>query len=205
MLIFIDDSGDPGFRIEKGSSPVFVITLVIFDDNLIAEETALALKKLRRELKFSDTTEFKFHKSRKVVKKRFLETCAKFNFRIRAIVVKKENVRSNHLRTDKDSFFNYIVMQVLKNSSGRIRRAKLRFDKRGERRIRDELRVYLSRELDNKRKDIFTELKFVDSKENILIQLADMIAGCIASYHKNKDKDLYGIIKRRVEDVWEFK
>src|SRR3989338_11508975 len=110
MLIFIDDSGDPGFKVEKGSSSVFVIALVIFDDPLIAEEVALDLKKLRRELKFPDTTEFKFHKSRKMVKKKFLQTCAKHKFRIRAIVVKKEDIHSNFLRGDTDSFFNYVVM-----------------------------------------------------------------------------------------------
>lgn len=205
MLIFIDDSGDPGFKIQKGSSSVFVIVLVIFDDTLIAEETALSLKKLRRVLKFPDTVEFKFHKSRKEIKRKFLETCAKYNFRIRAIVVKKANIYSNYLRTNKDSFFNYVVMQVLKNSGKKITRAKLRFDRRGEKRIRDELRAYLSRELDNKTNHVFTELKFTDSKQNILIQLADMMAGCIASYHKGKDRDLYKIMQKRLEDVWVFK
>jgi hypothetical protein len=96
-------------------------------------------------------------------------------------------------------------MQVLRNSGKSIRRAKLKFDKRGEKRIRDELRAYLSRELDNKRNNVFSDLKFVDSKQNILIQLADMVAGCIASYHKGKDKELYKIIQKRLEDVWEFK
>ncbi len=65
MLVFIDDSGDPGLGAQ--SSPVFVIALVIFDDNLVAEETALAIKKLRRELNFPDDVEFKFHKSRLVI------------------------------------------------------------------------------------------------------------------------------------------
>ena len=88
MLIFVDDSGDPGFRIEKGSSAVFVIAMVIFNDNLVAEETALALKKLRRELKFPDTMEFKFHKSRIRIKRKFLQTCSKYSFQVRAIVVK---------------------------------------------------------------------------------------------------------------------
>ncbi len=97
MLVFIDDSGDPGFKIEKGSSKVFVIALVIFDDNLVAEETAVALKKLRRDLKFPDTVEFKFHKSRKNVKEKFLQTCSKFTFRIRAVVVKKDVIHSNYL------------------------------------------------------------------------------------------------------------
>lgn len=205
MLIFIDDSGDPGFKVQKGSSSVFVIAMVIFDDSLIAEETALALKKLRRELKFPDTMEFKFHKSRKEIKRKFLQASAKYNFRVRAIVVRKENVYSNFLRTSVDSFFNYVVMQVLRNSGESIRRAKLKFDKRGEKRIRDELRSYLSRELDNKRNKVFSDLKFVGSRQNILIQLADMVAGCIFSYHKGKDKELYKIIQKRLEDVWEFK
>ncbi|MBI4130805.1 DUF3800 domain-containing protein [Candidatus Roizmanbacteria bacterium] len=52
---------------------------------------------------------------------------------------------------------------------------------------------------------MFTELKFTDSKQNILIQLADMMAGCIASYHKGKDRDLYKIMQKRLEDVWVFK
>ncbi len=95
-------------------------------------------------------------------------------------------------------------MQVLKNNSGKIKRAKLRFDRRGERRIRNELRTYLSRELDNKKNNIFTDLKFVESKENIL-QLADMTAGTIASYYKGQDKNLLKVIKKRIEDIWEFK
>lgn len=205
MLIFIDDSGDPGFKLTKGSSAVFVIALIIFDDNLVAEETAVALKKLRRDLKFPDDVEFKFHKSRLKVKERFLEASSKFQYRVRAIVIQKDKIHSNFLRTSVDSFFNYAVMQVLKNNGGTIKQAKLRFDRRGERRIRNELRTYLSRELDNKKNNIFADLKFVDSRENILIQLADMIAGTIASYYKNQNKELLKLIKKRVEDIWEFK
>lgn len=204
MLIFIDDSGDPGFKVAKGSSPVFVIALVLFDDNLVAEETAVALKKLRRDLKFPDDMEFKFHKSRLIIKKKFLEVASKYQFRVRAIVIQKDKIQSNFLRTSVDSFFNYAVMQVLKNNGGKIRHARLKFDRRGERRIRNELRIYLSRELDNKNSNIFTDLKFVDSKESILIQLADMVAGTIAAYHKGQNKELFKIVKKRTEDIWIF-
>lgn len=203
--MFIDDSGDPGFKIAKGSSPVFVIALVIFDDPLVAEEVSLAVKKLRRELNFPDDVEFKFHKSKLKVKEKFLKTIAAYNFRIRSITVKKNKIHSNFLRTSKESFFNYIVMQVLKHSGKNLRQAKLKFDKRGEKRIRDELRTYLSRELDNKHKHIFSDLKFVDSKQNTLIQVADMVASCIAGYHKGKNLELYSIIKKRIESDWEFK
>ena len=127
MLVFIDDSGDPGFKLAKGSTAVFVIALVIFDDNLVAEETALSLKKLRRNLSFPDSVEFKYHKSRKEIKRKFLETAAQFDFKIRAILVRKENIHSRFLKDSTDSFFNFVVMQVLKHNQGRIKNARLKF------------------------------------------------------------------------------
>jgi hypothetical protein len=61
MLVFIDDSGDPGFKLDKGSSRYFVVACVIFDDNLDAEEAALKIKRLRRTLGWRNEQEFKFN------------------------------------------------------------------------------------------------------------------------------------------------
>ncbi|MBI2315295.1 DUF3800 domain-containing protein [Candidatus Daviesbacteria bacterium] len=36
MLVFIDDSGDPGFKLDKGSTSHFIIACVIFEDDLEA-------------------------------------------------------------------------------------------------------------------------------------------------------------------------
>lgn len=206
MLIFIDDSGDPGFRVEKGSSAVFIIALVIFKDTLEAEKTSLAIKELRRKLKVSDFYEFKFNKTNKKFKNAFFNTVNSFDFKIRAIVVDKKLIYSPRLRIYKENFYNYIIMQVLKNSN-KIKNAKLRFDKRGEKTLRDQLRVYLSRELDNKNKRVFRDLKFVDSKQNTLIQLADMSAGSVFAYYTGKDKAYLNKLKANkcVEDIWEYK
>ena len=38
MLVYIDESGDAGFRVDRGSSPVFVAAMVIFDS---ADDAAL--------------------------------------------------------------------------------------------------------------------------------------------------------------------
>ena len=83
MLVFIDDSGDAGFKIEKGSSRFFVIALVIFDDELEAQKTAVTIKELKRELKFPDDVEFKFCKSSHDVRRKFLSAVCKYNFKIR--------------------------------------------------------------------------------------------------------------------------
>lgn len=86
MLVFLDDSGDLGFKVKKGSSPCFVIALVIFDDHLEGEACAVEIKKLRRELGLSEHFEFKFSKCCERFWMAFLTRIAPFKFRIRALV-----------------------------------------------------------------------------------------------------------------------
>ena len=207
MLVFIDDSGDPGFKIQQGSSPVFVISLIVFDDSLEAEKTSVAIKELRRKLKVSDLYEFKFNKTDKKFKDSFFESIRSYRFKIRAIVVMKRDIRSLRLQNYRENFYNYTIMQVLKHNGGSIKKAKLKFDKRGEKTLRDQLRTYLSWQLDNRHKKIFTELKFVDSRQNTLIQLADMVAGAIYAEYSGKNKKYLEILRRagRIDDIWSFK
>ncbi len=65
QLVFIDDSGDPGFKLDRGSSKHFVIACIIFNDPLDAEEAALLIKKYRRGLGWRQDREFKFNKTKK--------------------------------------------------------------------------------------------------------------------------------------------
>ena len=196
MLVFIDESGDAGFKLQTGSSDSFVMALVIFDDDLDAEKTSLAIKELRRKLKLRDKFEFKFNKTNRKFRHAFFNAVRSFKFRVRAIIVKKELIHSQRLRSNREDFYNYVIMQVLKQSGGSIKNAK-----------RNQLRVYLSRSLDNKHRKIFKDLKFVDSRQNTLIQLADMVAGSIFSDFSKKDSDYLTMLKRsrRVEDIWLFK
>src|SRR4051812_47628710 len=108
MLVFIDDSGDPGFKIDKGSSGIFVISLIVFKDYLEAEKTSLKIKELRRKLKVSDFYEFKFNKTNRKFKEEFFNQIKNCKFRVRAIVVDKRHIQSPHLRNNKENFYNYI-------------------------------------------------------------------------------------------------
>lgn len=207
MLIFIDDSGDPGFKIEKGSSPVLVIVCVIFDDELEAEKTAVAIKELRRKLKKSDKFEFKFNKTNREFRLKFLQEVSHFKFRFRAIVFEKTKIKSDELKTSKQSFYNYAIKMVLKHNFGTIKGAKIRLDGHGDRIYKREVIRYLRKELNNRENKIFQKLQFVDSKSNVLIQLADMIAGSIHRKYmmeKMDSKTYFNIIKKQKEDLWEF-
>lgn len=208
MLVFIDESGDPGFKIKNGSTEAFVVVLVIFDDELEAEETALKIKKLRRELKKSDRFEFKFNKCSKEFRIRFLKAIATCKFRIRAIVMTKDKIYGPELRRSKESFYNYTVKSVLKYNKGTIKNAKLRLDGRGEREFRKSLTVYLRKYVG---KGVIKNLRFRDSKSDVLIQLADMIVGSInRCFSGKKDAKIYfDIVKKRASkknkgDIWIF-
>jgi hypothetical protein len=208
ILVFIDDSGDPGFNILKGASANFVIACVIFNDELVAEETALAIKKYRREIGFPDTVEFKFAKSRNEIKKGFLKVVNKFDFDVRAIVVDKKKIRSDELKKSKDSFYNYFIKQVLLHNKGTLMNSKIRLDGHGDRHFRRNLTTYLRRELNSRETKVMKNMRLVDSKQNVLIQMADMIAGAIRrSYDVNKkeNKVYRRVVESKIKDCWEFK
>ncbi|MEX0918662.1 MAG: DUF3800 domain-containing protein [Candidatus Paceibacterota bacterium] len=208
MLVFIDDSGDAGFKLDKGSSRFFVIALVIFEDNLEAEKTAVAIKELRRNLGFPENVEFKFFKSKNSVRKKFLETISPFQFRIRSLVIDKKIIQSQELRNNKNSFYSYIIKMALKYSDSSILDAKVKIDGSGDRIFRRNFLTYLRKQLNSDNKKIMSQCRLVDSKTNVLIQMADMITGTIRRSYDEDKKDgvnLKKIIGKHLQDEWRFK
>lgn len=208
MIVFIDESGDAGFKTKKGSSAHFVIAMVVFDDELDAEETALAIRKLKRDLNKSEKFEFKFNKCNRDFRTTFLKTIKPYKFRIRAIVFNKSALYSPVLRGNKEVFYNFALRQVLEHNHDTVLDAKIRLDGLGERAFRRQLTTYLRQYLNSKTKKVMKNLRFKDSKKDVLIQMADMVAGSIRRHydHNAQDWDAYRkIIKSKEQDVWEFK
>jgi hypothetical protein len=80
MLIFIDESGDPGLKIEAGSSKYFFVVLVVFEDHdeALAADDRISL--LRRQQGLPSNYEFHFNKMKPAYRRRFLEAIAPYNF-----------------------------------------------------------------------------------------------------------------------------
>ena len=66
MLVFIDESGDPGFKLARVSTEVFVAVLVAFQNSDDCNAAVKAIERLASRLRISD--EFKFNKSRHEVR-----------------------------------------------------------------------------------------------------------------------------------------
>ena len=208
MLVFIDDSGDPGFKLGKGSSKFFIICAVIFDDDLEAEKTALAIKELRRELFGRDDVEFKFHKSKKSIRESFLKKINGYQFRVRCVVADNGILYSPKLRNSRDTFYSYMIKMLLKYNDHTIVDAKIRIDGGGDRVFRRNFITYLRRELNGDERKVLQNCKMIDSKKDVLIQMADMIAGSIHRSLKESKSDslVYkAIIKKHIEDEWSFR
>lgn len=206
QLVFIDDSGDPGFKLDKGSSSHFVIACVIFDDPLDAEETALEIKKYRRSMGWNDNREFKFNKTKKKYIKELLAHLAQCNFSVRAICVDKSKIYSHELKNKQDSFYNYTIKEVLAKSSNLVC-ADVRLDGHSGREYKKSAITYLRREANIGSRKV-NKVRFVDSRTNVLIQLADLVAGSILRSTQNSKTDhadYLQLLEERIDDVWYFK
>ena len=66
----------------------------------------------------------------------------------------------------------------------------------------------MRRDLNSSNNKIIKNLRFRDSKTDVLIQMADMIAGSIRKSYddSSSDSNVYRkIIREKEEDTWEFK
>ncbi|MBB5704273.1 glycosyltransferase involved in cell wall biosynthesis [Ochrobactrum daejeonense] len=203
MLVFIDESGDPGFKIAKGSSDHFAVALVAFKDVDQSVRTIKAISDLARGLR--SYSEFKFSRSRPEIRDAFFEAVSPFDFCVRAIVIRKEDLYSQKLRTDKSSFYSFFVKSMLKFDNGLLKDAKVVIDGSGERSFRNELAAYLRKHTGE---GSIKKVIFSDSKNDRLIQLADMCVGAIARSYSPEKKDADRWMRKlspKIEDVWNFR
>jgi hypothetical protein len=202
MLVFIDESGDPGFEVDKGSSPIFVAAMVIFPDAEAARRTEQLIRKIAAAHRVRP--EFKFNKSSGRLRDAFFGAVQACPFRVRAIVVRKEVIYSARLRSSKEDFYRYFVRQMMAHDNGTLGGAKVVIDGSGDRVFRRRLAAALRRQLAGRLKD----LKFSDSMSDPLVQLADMCAGAIArSYRKDRaDAGRWRtMLAPRINDIWDFR
>jgi hypothetical protein len=203
MLVFIDESGDPGFKLARGSTAVFVAVLVAFKEVDQARACQAAIDATATRLRI--TGEFKFSKSRPEVRDAFFNAVLNFDFRLRAIVVKKELIFSPHLRTKKEAFYSFFVKSMLRFDGGLLKHATVVIDGSGDREFRRKLGAYLRHHLEPGQ---LKRVSFSNSANDRLVQLADMCTGAIARSYKPDRTDALqwrGMLRPKIDDVWEFK
>ena len=84
MRIYIDETGDTGFKLSSGSSAIFCVTFLVFHDDKEIEKMVNAVKRLEERKNFHSRYEWKFNKSKHDLRIEFLTLINSFDFEIRA-------------------------------------------------------------------------------------------------------------------------
>lgn len=198
MLVFIDESGDAGLKLDKGSSKYFVVVLVAFEDNADAQATDSKIETLRPRLGIGNR-EFHFNSLSASHRKRFLAAVAQCNFFYFAIVINKQKLTGKGFRY-KESFYKYTCGLVFENAKPYLNNATVVIDGSGTKDFRKQLGAYLRKRVsDDSGRCLVKKVKMQDSHGNNLLQLADMVSGAVArSYTRKPDaRDCRNLIKHR--------
>jgi len=195
QIIFIDESGDPGFDFEHGASRYFTLGIIIFSVKKDALEMEDGIKKLRDKL---HKKELKFSKATQIERNTYLHEINKYPFYSKVLVVDKELIINHFLRTKPRNFYNFFLKQILEHS--KIKDAKVILDGKGNKHFIKELKSYLRKAATDQIKD-FT-LK--DSEKEVLLQVADIVTGAVAWGFKNNNRKYTELIDKEKLNIWRF-
>lgn len=177
MLAFVDESGDPGMKLERGSSRLFAVGIVTFDDRAEAEACDERISKLRGELSLARNYEFHFARNSKRVRREFLGAVSHFQFQYHVFALEKAHVNSPGFQ-HKDSLYKWTARTAFENAKPFLVEATVTLDKCGDRQFRDQFAAYLRQRINPKSGERhIAKVKLQDSHANNLLQLADYVVG----------------------------
>jgi len=189
MLVFIDESGDPGMKGKVGSSNYFVVTAIIFEDRDEAIACDSRIDALRDEWFKGVAFEFHFNACCRDLRERFLIETGKFEYFYMSFVFNKAKLYGEGFQY-KNSFYKYAVNLLFQNLRPYLKNAIVVFDKCGNREFQQELKKYLGKRVNEKGKEpLVNKIKTNNSESNNLLQLADMVCGALARYLRKSKAD----------------
>ena len=201
MLVFVDESGDTGLRLAKGSSDLFTVALVVFEENDEAQAADDRIALLRRELRKPVKFEFHFKENSDTVRRAFLEAVVPYNFFYFGFVINKAKLSPTSFPTT-DAFYRYVCGLVFESAKPYLDEAVVKIDASGGRKFQRQLASCLKTKINTNEANSqrIRRITAADSDRNNLLQLADMVCGAVSrSFREEKvnASEFHRIIKHR--------
>lgn len=203
ILGFADESGNNSFEFETQGSHFIIASILVKSEE--------QLEKLENDLEIIRKRHFQKGeiKSNKVSdnisrRKKILDDILKLDFSIYAVVVDKRQLTSEGFKY-KNSFYKFVNNLLYKELFRTFSELQLSVDEHGTNRFMLEFKNYVEK---NHQRTLFSgiEFKHANSKQSIIIQLADFIAGTIACIYDITRKsefsdELLNLLKPKITSI----
>ncbi len=193
MLVFVDESGDAGFKFEQNSSRYFVVAMIAFANDERATAVAIALADFQKSLGQRD--EFKFSKmnnSRRLNLAQFIST---LDFEARVFTIDKTSLELSFFSQNGIDAYQWMIAQALLVFQNDFSKARFRLDGTHNRQFKRLFKSYIRQTLAVE----IADLTFVDSTRTELLQLADFIAGVVHRQKRGEDSEkLLEILRSKI-------
>lgn len=199
MYLFIDESGDTGCN--GSATQYFVISIIIFDNVNDMQDTQSKIEDFKRLEHLEN--ELHFCKTPNDMRDKFFYFIKSCGFKSKAICINKKELYSEYLTNNPDKLYNY-ALKLLLDSLNTQEELKIILDGKGNKRLEKQLKQYLKT---NPKLNV-QKIRTKDSRSDVLLQLADMIASCIGHAYNKKEKSNADKWKNIVADkinIWNFR
>lgn len=177
MHVYLDDSGDGGFKFNQGSTSHLVMAACVFRTPTDIAETVEFIEGCAEHNRM--TREFKYSDTRDRIKSCFFRCIAPAQFDVRTIIIDKSLIYSELLRSSPSALKSYAIRMLLTKNYGQIRDAKVFIDAQDTKAFGVEDSSYLMRMVNRESPGTISQVRHLDSTTSRPIQLADMIAGAV--------------------------
>jgi Protein of unknown function (DUF3800) len=178
VLAFVDESGDGGRKLDRGSSRYLVVGVVTFSSHDEANDCDDRISLLRSELRLPSSFEFHFSDNTNQQREAFLRAITRFDFRYHIFALNKDpKVLTGRGFDFKESLYKFAARMTFENAKPYLENATVVIDGSGERAFRNELAAYLRKRInDRDGPPAIGKVKIQRSDGNNLLQLADYVA-----------------------------
>lgn len=197
MIIAIDDSGGPGLKPGRGVSSYFSIAAVYFKNDEDADKTKAKIDLLKKRLGWKQKREFKFRKTNREFKTLFFNAIKHQNFEISVVLLEKDKMNRKDYYKNPSKLYNAAILRAIQGLGIELADSHIYIDGEAGNDYRKKAKTFFRQNLP---KGAIKELSYIDSVDNSLIQLADMVVGAVRYTLEDKpDSDEYfHMIKKHI-------
>lgn len=216
---YIDESGTNTLSLEKENTSKYFIHAATVVNEKDLEETINQFEKIRKSNNRQDGQELKSSKIDIGTRKKILTDIVKLPIGFYIFIVDKKYVNNTSGLFYKKSFYKYASKKLIQMMSNEIncKLLKIFSDEIGSKDFMDTFDDYYKKNISDRiRKGsqyLLFEMnewqhKFLNSKENHMIEISDIIAGTILKYHQDKGDntidECYKIIEHKIKSIERF-